>query len=182
MRARRHHLAGGRRPWRPEHVFECGGLRGLDRWHGIWHSRGRIHRGDLPHARTCEPLSVCRRGFLILEPLHQVLEGRGNRHNVLRAVGAVSNFNQPGQRIRRKGAQPGQHRLVLRSLSAHQEVHGHIATQAALPSPEALWTFPRQRFDQLVLLVKVHMPAPFPSDIVPRLAQNQLHTRPLMVL
>jgi hypothetical protein len=101
-------------------------------------------------------LRLYRRGFLVFEPLHQVLEGRGEDHHVLRAVVVGPDFNHPRQRIRRKGAQPGQQPLVLRGLSAHQDVHGHIARHAALPSPKALWTLPRQQFNQLVLLMDVH--------------------------
>jgi hypothetical protein len=85
-----------------------------------------------------------------------VLEGWGDRHNVLRAFVVGPDFDDPGQRSRRKGAQPGQKRLVLRSLSARQKVYGHIAPEANLPRAEALWTFPRQRFNQLILLIDVH--------------------------
>jgi hypothetical protein len=85
-----------------------------------------------------------------------VLEGRRERHDELRAVGAVPDFNQPGHRIRRQGAQSGQQRLVFRRLSAHQEMHGHIAFKPALPRPEALGTLAGQRFNQLILLMEVH--------------------------
>ncbi len=99
-----------------------------------------------------------------------MLEGRRERHDELGAVGAVADFDQPGHRIRRQRAQPGQQRLVFGCLSAHQEMHGHIAPKPALPGPEALGTFAGQRFNQLVLLMDVHGRS-VPSDIVPRLGQ-----------
>jgi hypothetical protein len=85
-----------------------------------------------------------------------VLEGRAERHDELRAVGGVPDLNQAGHRIRRQGAQAGHQRLVLRRRSAHQEMHGHIALEPALPGPEALGTLAGQRFNQLVLLMEVH--------------------------
>jgi hypothetical protein len=101
-------------------------------------------------------LRIDRSALLVSEPIQQMLEGRGERHDELRAVGGVPDLNQPGHRIRRQGAQAGHQRLVLRRRSAHQEMHGHVALEPALPGPEALGTLAGQRFNQLVLLMEVH--------------------------
>jgi hypothetical protein len=90
-----------------------------------------------------------------------VLEWRGHGHDVLCAFVVGTDFEDPAQRIRRKGAQPRQERLVLRRLSARQKVHGDVAPEAAPPGAKAFWTFPRQRFNQLVLLRDVHVRSAF---------------------
>jgi hypothetical protein len=95
--------------------------------------------------------------FLLFEPHQQVLEGRGDRHDVRRPLAVLPHFDHQRRGIRRQGAQPRHKPLVLRSLSSHHEVNGDLATLAALPCPEALWALPGQQLNQLVFLIDIHI-------------------------
>jgi hypothetical protein len=88
-----------------------------------------------------------------------VLKGRGQRHHKLRPFVVGTDFDDAGQRVRRKRAQPGHKPLVFRRLAALQHMHGDIAPEAALTGAEALRTFPGQRLDQLVFRTNVHSPS-----------------------
>jgi hypothetical protein len=85
-----------------------------------------------------------------------MLEGRRRRDNELSAFLVDPDFDDPRLAIRRKVPQPRHQPLILRGLWVPQQVNGHVAPEAAPPAPEAFWTFPGHRFDQLVLLRHFH--------------------------
>jgi hypothetical protein len=99
------------------------------------------------------------RGFLLAQPILQVLERRSHGGHVGGAL-VLAHFDQLSHRGRRKGAQARQQSLVGQGVPANQQVHRDLAAGRGLPGAKTPGARAGQRLDELVLVIEIHKTFP----------------------